>query len=387
MCSCVQQRPELPHFDLTHDYSCELPTLRYAEGGRLLKLSFARSKEAAANGDFFYRRPEKRGACKGFSDGSRRRMMDKLNTISVAATLPTFVTMTLPDDVFVESPTEFSKQAKFWKDSFTKRLTRVCPAASAIWRIEWQTRKSGVYEGRYVPHFHLMIFGLPQRDSHWHAESPVPVTESYVDVSEPQVFLDFMRQVSVKGGSGGSLAPRQTRLTVAVGADKLVFEGSSRFVARCSNLRVQHLLTTLDPTSPDDRHKMSFADWASLAWYNVVGSHNTDHLKAGVRCERVRSWGGVMSYTAKYMSKADGESMGGVEMGRQWGIHNRKCIPWAKLITLQLDNEVGVRLRRVARKYLEKRLRFPRNYPYGITLYANPESFRRLWEHAPPDPF
>lgn len=383
----MQRAPELPHFDLAHDYSNERPTLRFAEGGRLMKLSFALSQEAAANGDFFYRRPEKRGVCKGFSSGSRRRMMDKLNSISVAASLPTFVTMTLPDEAFISSTTEFARQAKHWKDSFTKRLSRVAPGSSALWRIEWQKRKSGAYEGQYAPHFHLMIFGLSERESARCGPTPEPIMETFVDVSEPQIFLDFLRQVSVKESS-----PQRkgvARFTAGTGKAKFTFEGNRRFIERCDALRVQALQcewarADASFSSRDDRHKMSFADWASLAWYNVVESHNPDHLKAGVRCERVRSWGGVMSYTAKYMSKADDDEVGDVAMGRQWGIHNRQGIPWAKMITLQLDNEVGVRLRRIARKYLQKRIRFQRNYPYGITLYADPENFRRLWEHAPP---
>jgi hypothetical protein len=104
-----------------------------------------------------------RGKCKGFSFGSRRRMLDRLNSVSVAATLPTFVTATLPDDCFDDDVSRFAKTAKVWMDAFLKRLLRVSPSASGFWRIEWQARKSGLHEGKLFPHFHLLIWGLSER--------------------------------------------------------------------------------------------------------------------------------------------------------------------------------------------------------------------------------
>ena len=349
-----------------------------------MKLSFARSRKGEWNDAFFYKKPENRGTCKGFSRGARRRMMDKLNTIREDAVLPVFVTMTLPDDVYVNSVTEFAKQAKVYLSSFMKRLLRVAPGASAVWRIEWQKRKSGEREGEWVPHVHMMVFGLKQRymgmDVHGDAEH-----EAYVDETDPQKYLDFMEVLSVEPSK--ELGKGVHRTTCTAGGRTFVFEGKARYVDRCSHYSFHYASALRPSTSPDDRHKMSFADWASLAWYNVVESHNPDHLKAGVRCERVRSWGGVMSYTAKYMSKADDEALSDSPMGRQWGIVNRAAMPWADLVTLPLSDEVGVRLRRVMKRYIHKRARFKRNYTYGITVYASPSAFERLWEYKPPDPF
>ena len=132
---------------------------------------------------------------------------------------------------------------------------------------------------------------------------------------------------------------------------------------------------------------MSLQDWASLAWYHVVDSHNMDHAQAGVRVERVRSWGGVMSYAAKYLSKLDAEFMSEIEWGRSWGIFNRAFMPWARMLELNLDGDVGVRLRRVARHYLERRLGRRVNASYGITLYCDTAQFRRLFDAAPLVPF
>jgi hypothetical protein len=132
---------------------------------------------------------------------------------------------------------------------------------------------------------------------------------------------------------------------------------------------------------------MSFQDWASLAWYHVVASHNTDHLTAGVRVEHVRSWGGVMSYAAKYLGKEGDGFLSDIYFGRSWGVFNRAAVPWGKMVELELDTDMGIRLRRIARRYLERRVGRKRNVPYGITLYCDVRQFRRLWERPPPDPF
>jgi hypothetical protein len=65
-------------------------------------------------------------------------------------------------------------------------------------------------------------------------------------------------------------------------------------------------------------------DWLSRSWYEVVGSGDERHLRAGTRVEGIRSWRGVMSYAAKYLGKLESlpkDWLGGV--GRWWGVHNR----------------------------------------------------------------
>jgi hypothetical protein len=94
-----------------------------------------------------------------------------------------------------------------------------------------------------------------------------------------------------------------------------------------------------------------------------------------------------MSYCAKYMAKEDCHFLSEVSFGRSWGVFNRADVPWAKMIELNLDNDVGVRLRRVARHYLERRCGRKIRANYGITLYCDVQKFRRLWESPPPDPF
>jgi hypothetical protein len=279
-------------------------------------------------------------------------------------------------------------------DVFLKRLRRVSPSASAFWRIEWKARKSGVHEGKLFPHFHLLVWGLAERQIYdryitdrktgeWVGTEEQ--FEAFVNLVDSQLTMELVNTLAACPKD--AVAKAVTNITTSVGV--FGFSGSRKYVERCVE-RVY--LLEVEKTVPghplaEKARNMCFSDWASLAWYHVVGSHNVDHLKAGVRVERVRTWGGVMSYCAKYMAKEDCNFLSDVAFGRSWGIFNRKFMPWAKIVELDLDAETGVRLRRVARRYLEHRFGRSVPAPYGVTLYCDVQNFRRLWEHAPPDPF
>ena len=124
---------EIPHCSEERDYSGKSPRLTYSEGGRYFKLAFARSPAMEWNQEHFFNfdKAGRRGKCKGFSFGSRRRMLDRLNQVSVAAYLPYFVTLTLPDESFEDCVTKFAKTAKLHLDVLLKRLHRACPSACA----------------------------------------------------------------------------------------------------------------------------------------------------------------------------------------------------------------------------------------------------------------
>jgi hypothetical protein len=381
---------------LEHDYSCEKPRLSFADGGRIIKLTFARSQSADWNAELFGDRAGQRGKCKGFSFGSRRRMLNRLNGVSVAALFPYFVTATLPDDVFDDDVASFAKKAKVWMDAFLKRLRRVCPSACGFWRIEWKARETGKHVGKLFPHFHLLVWGLAERqlDDRYiinhhtgDIEEVREVWESFVPLADSQLTLEL---VSILAACPKNSEENCTRIDAGGGVGVFEFTGKRRFIDRCVNLVS---LLTVEKTAPghplaEKARNMCFSDWASLAWYHVVDSHNVDHLKAGVRVERVRTWGGVMSYCAKYLAKEDCNFLSDVQFGRSWGIFNRKFVPWAKVVELDLDTDTAVRLRRVARHYMERRFGRRLKMPYGVTLYCDVQNFRRLWEHAPPgDPF
>src|ERR1035441_7085602 len=113
----------MAHCSGEHDYSCENPRLVMADGGRYFSVKFQRSPGMEWNQEQFFKHERaKRGACKGFTFGSRRRMLDRLNQVSSSADLPTFITFTLPDNSFNDSVTEFAKTAKVCLDSLVKRL-------------------------------------------------------------------------------------------------------------------------------------------------------------------------------------------------------------------------------------------------------------------------
>ena len=319
------------------------------------------------NREHFYNfdRESRRGVCKGFSFGSRRRMLDRLNQVSVTAEHPDFVTLTLPDDSVQDSVAEFAKTAKLHLDILLKRLHRACPSACGFWRIEWKARKSGLYEGKLFPHFHLLVWGLPSR------EGADAFNESFVPVRESQQ--------SFAGLCGTVLKEHQFK--------------SQRSAEHFLNRRDLHDYRVADHAGITERKGvehtfMPFFDWVSLAWYHVVGTGNVDHFLAGCRVEKIRTWGGVLSYCAKYMSKSDSENfMEDIAVGRSWGIFNRAHMPWAKLIEIDLDDDVGNRVRRIARRYLEHRLGKRVQRHYGITLYCDTAKFVPLFARPPDTPF
>jgi hypothetical protein len=360
-------KPLIPHCSDEHDYSCESPRLHYSEGGRYLRVSFKRSAVMEWNQEQFGSFDTgKRGVCKGFSFGSRRRMLDRLNQVSCAAVLPDFVTLTLPDECFDDCVTTFAKTAKSLLDVLLKRIHRVCPSCCGFWRIEWKARKSGVHEGKLFPHFHLLVWGLPERHLGKSGWSNVDHWESFVPVRNAQ--SDFS---GLCGEVVGQYQFPSKRSAMSF------LDRKWRHEQRCA-------LALVDPVAS----YMSFFDWISLAWYHVVDSRNHAHFLAGCRVERIRTWGGVMSYCAKYMSKADSENfMADVPTGRSWGIFNRELMPWAKMVELDLDDDAGVRIRRIARRYLERRLGRRVQRHFGITLYCDVAQFTRLLEHPPDTPF
>jgi hypothetical protein len=332
-------------------------------------------------------------------------MLNQLNCVSVGARLPYFVTATLPDELFDDDVGRFAKTAKRLLDTFLKRVFRVTMVrtehgarvaespAAGFWRIEWQARKSGQHIGKLFPHFHLLLWGLPERrlpdrekrDHCGFVESVEEVWEAYVELEDSQLSLELVTELSHR--------PQKETDKVCVTTlgelGRFTFAGSWKYVNRCRNLLDWLSLEKFSsfPEVAERARKMAFQDWASLAWYHVVDSHNLDHLAAGLRVERVRSWGGVMSYAAKYMTKQDCGFLSEVQFGRSWGVFNRAAIPWAKIIELDLEPEIGVRLRRVARRYLESRRGHRVNASYGITLYCDVENVKKLWQRREPDPF
>lgn len=119
--------------------------------GQLVKVSLKRSLVQTGGG--------KRGEVRGFSDASRKRLIEKMLTLDIGAMgMPLFVTLTYPKNY----PTvERSKRDfKVW----LARLRRfVGVGASALWRLELQRRGA--------PHYHLLLWGVDSLSFSWVAKS------------------------------------------------------------------------------------------------------------------------------------------------------------------------------------------------------------------------
>lgn len=385
----------MPHCGLEGDYSCEQPKIRYAEGGRLFKLSFGRSPAAEWNSERAYKSIERRGKCRGFSFGSRRRMLDRLNSVSCAAENPEMVTLTLPDDMFDDSVTRFAAKAKRWLDGWLKRLHRVCSSACGFWRIEWKARLSGLHEGKLFPHFHLLVWGLPVRQV-WgqYRKDGTQWEESFVLAEDRQgEFLAITQEACGVGHAADFEAAKACylQLPAAQEGEQKFFNSDGYYgMGKPSKLRRwdkawSNAVAVERKLMPP---MMSFRDWCALSWYHVVDSHNLNHFMAGVTVERVRSFAGVAYCAKAYLSKVDAESfLSEVEFGRSWGIFNRALMPWAKIIEMDLSQWDGVRIRRIARHFLEHRLGRRVKRPYGVTLYCNTSQWSRLLARPPDTPF
>jgi hypothetical protein len=89
--------------------------------------------------------------------------------------------------------------------------------------------------------------------------------------------------------------------------------------------------------------------WVDVAWYEVVGSGDSRHLRAGVTSEWVRSRGGAVGYLTKYLGKED-QTRPGDHTGRYWGICNKKGLPLAPVRKEEKTDREAVLIRRVIRK-------------------------------------
>lgn len=100
-------------------------------------------------------RPCRRGNVHGFSRRSRTRLLQTLAQCDRYSTSKSlFVTLTYPRSFPTASSTY-----KRHLDTFSKRLRRAFPHASAIWKYELQRRGAG--------HFHLIVMGVPFIARQW----------------------------------------------------------------------------------------------------------------------------------------------------------------------------------------------------------------------------
>jgi len=106
-------------------------------------------------------------------------------------------------------------------------------------------------------------------------------------------------------------------------------------------------------------------------WYQVVGSGDERHLRAGTRVEKVRSWKGVVSYCSKYLGKEVVSMPGWEFVGRYWGVFQRDNVPWAALVTREVTYKQAVQIMRYFRRYAHLKSRSYRS----LEIFVNDTSF------------
>jgi len=105
-------------------------------------------------------KPSTRKAVRGFSDKSRKNMIDFLAKVVEVPDL--FVTMTYSDDIVEQA--HVNMHTHF--EAMRRRLERAYAGIRAMWRIEFVPRKSGKFTGMFQPHFHLLIWLHPDTTQH-----------------------------------------------------------------------------------------------------------------------------------------------------------------------------------------------------------------------------
>lgn len=102
------------------------------------------------------RPPTREGTYTTFSVSARFRLLKLLNAIDYEKAKPgIFISLTFPDETILMDKTALTQaRSVFWRYVETYRKEQV----TAIWRIEWKDRQSGLYVGEYKPHFHFMVY-------------------------------------------------------------------------------------------------------------------------------------------------------------------------------------------------------------------------------------
>jgi len=107
-----------------------------------------------------------------------------------------------------------------------------------------------------------------------------------------------------------------------------------------------------------DLNGMEGKELFSKMWFEVVGSGDEKHLRAGTGITVERQIVNRIFYMAKYQTKAE---KGGLKqefdypVGRYWGIFNRDKLAIQKE-EIELDRKLYFKIRRIIKKKLEKRL-------------------------------
>lgn len=275
----------------------------------------------------------KRGDVLRFSKASRRRLLDKLAQVR-RDQVPVFVTLTYPDDF-----PAYREDYKNHLDLFGQRLRRRWSASSAIWKIEFKVRLSGVNAGQLAPHYHLFVFGAPwkfgleaEKGRHYRLEPrAIPGTDE-------STWLTW-----VSSGRVETIEATQECLETGEGI----------------------ALPDESPGGDDLKH------WMSRVWYDVVSSGDIRHFRAGTRVEKLRSIRGAFKYAAKgYMGKEIEAGDLPLHPGRFWGVIGRKDLPLGDLCVKRIPAALAFQIFRWMRRYRRSQTCSAHGRPRGAQMSA-----------------
>jgi hypothetical protein len=255
-----------------------------------------------------------RGEITEFSAASRRRMLELMAKIDQAA-VPLFVTLTYPNDFPL-----YRADYKRHLETFCDRLQRRWPKAAIIWKLEFQVRKSGLNKGKLAPHYHLFVYGVPWR-------------------------FPFKTE---RGQSA-----EVSRLSDCNGYERWKEDVKASDGSAC-------IVSAVIPEEPDGVELSngavfgadSLKSWLSRNWFDVVGSDDIGHYRAGTRAEHLKTVKGAFAYAGKrYIAKKEEIPQMAEKPGRFWGVIGRKYLPVGKREDREVSGGQAVKLRRVMRRY------------------------------------
>lgn len=169
-------------------------------------------------------KPAKRGQIKGYSPGSRRRLLDCIARLDWQRLNDgMFVTLTYPDEVAAVDMATATMQRTHFIRYVEKHLSE---KTLMLWRKEHQRRKSGENKGISVQHFHLCIFTAKRIECWrindwwkrsiqwpWNVQTHRKVLTSgihaafyfakYLTVEKPQGILEYVSYLTKPGRAWG----------------------------------------------------------------------------------------------------------------------------------------------------------------------------------------
>lgn len=93
-------------------------------------------------------------------------------------------------------------------------------------------------------------------------------------------------------------------------------------------------------------------EWTRRNWFDVVGSGDAKHYKAGTSADKLHSRRGGFAYASKrYVAKKEQVEKLNLKPGRFWGVFNRKHLPVGQRLNFRLTEKQAVQLRRFIRRH------------------------------------